>query len=115
MVENARHLREVMGVTESQFDDNGRVIVTDPETGERIKFNFDANGQFVPARGGDVTLFQSLLATTRIVADNYTAATDRMASFITTGIAIIVGAILSVATLGMGTAIAISGMSRLPR
>jgi len=108
MVENARHLRESMGVTRADFDGLGRIRVIDPETGTPIRFNFDSQGNFVPAREGDVSTFETLLATSRLVADNYNQATDRMASFITTGIAIVAGAILSVCTLGIGTAVAVA-------
>lgn len=108
MVQNARHLRESMGVTRADFDGLGRIRVIDPETGTPIRFNFDSQGNFVPAREGDVSTFETLLATSRLVADNYNQATDRMASFITTGIAIVAGAILSVCTLGIGTAVAVA-------
>lgn len=108
MLDNARQLREVMGVTRADFDEYGRVRVVDPDTGERLRFNFDENGNFVPANRGDDTLFRRLMATTRLVADNYTQAVDRMASYITTGIAILAAVILSVVTMGTGTAVAIA-------
>jgi len=107
LVEQARRLRDVMGVRESDIDAEGRVRVRDRD-GNLIHMNFDAKGQFHPAPGQTGAGFEMLIAGSRIVADTYANAVDRMATIMTTIIAVIGAIVLTVATFGAGASVLVA-------
>lgn len=106
---NAKKLRALMGVSRLDIDERGYLRREDPITKQKVRVgNFDEKGNFVPPEGASTSDFEKAVFMAEVTAENYTAAVDRIASLITTGIAVIAGAILSVATLGVGTAVAIA-------
>ena len=107
LVDNANQLKEAMGVSSAQIDELGRVRLTD-SAGNRININFDADGQFHPARAGDSTNFEMILTSSRLVADNYVNAVDRIASILTTIIAIVGAIVLTIVTFGAGASVLVA-------
>ncbi|HEY6817599.1 MAG TPA: polymorphic toxin type 4 domain-containing protein [Croceibacterium sp.] len=109
LTEHAKHLRETMGVTDGDVDSNGRIRMRTRD-GETFYGNFDRNGQFRPeAMGsGASTALNMLSAGSKIVADNYSQAVDKMASTITTIIAVIGAIVLTVATFGAGASVLVA-------
>nr|WP_207786054.1 MFS transporter [Altererythrobacter segetis] len=107
LTEQARHLREVMGVREGDIDEQGRIRLVDRD-GNTVHMNFGADGQFHPAPGHDNADFEMLIASSRLVADNYANAVDRMAAMLTTIIAVIGAIVLTVVTFGAGASVLVA-------
>jgi len=104
LVENARRLKEQMGVTDAAIDSHGRIMMWD-RYGQKVHANFDAKGNFVPAMGGDITPFETAVAMAKIYSSAYTQATDRIANFITTALMVVAAVLTTVLTGGAAASI----------
>ncbi len=105
--DNAAELRRLMGVSKGEIDSRGRIRATvDPQTGQPLKWgNFDKNGDFVPVEKGDATAFERAIVLSRITADNYVAAVDKIANFIATALVVIAAVVSTIATGGAAASI----------
>lgn len=106
LVANAAQLRETIGVGRGDIDELGRIRITDRATGLRVHLgNFDEHGNFVAPRSGSATSFETAVAMAHTVADAYTAATDRIASYITTALMVVAAVVTTALTGGAAASI----------
>nr|WP_299913681.1 hypothetical protein [Sphingomonas bacterium] len=104
LLDNARRLKEEMGVTDAAIDSHGYIRGTDRD-GNPIVTKFDEKGNLVPGKGGNITAFESAVAMARVTSTSYTQATDRIASFITTALMVIAAVLTTILTGGAAASI----------
>ena len=98
---HAAELRRAMGVTPDQVDKRGRIRTHyDPGTGLKISYgHFDQQGNLRQEYTGDQEALEVAAGMARTYASSYTAATDRIASYITTAL-VVAAAIITTALTG---------------
>jgi len=92
-------LLTVMGVAPTDFDERGRLRVIDPTTG-RTAGRFEPNGVFKPEGTATLDRLNAAMIGARLSAEGYKAATDRMASYITTALMVIAAVVTTALTGG---------------
>jgi hypothetical protein len=104
---NAAELRRAMGVTAGQVDKRGQIrSYKDPATGLSIQYgHFDEHGNLRQEYAGDRDAFEVAAGMARTYASSYTAATDRIAGYITMALVIAAAVITTALTGGAAASI----------
>ena len=103
---NATDLRRIMGVGKADVDAQGFIRTVDPVTGLRVNWgNFDEKGDFLPAAKDNATAFEQAIVMSRITADNYVHAVDRIANFVATALVVIAAVVTTALTGGAAASI----------
>lgn len=103
---NANRLRALMGVSKADIDERGFIRREDPITKQKFRLgNFDEKGNFVPPQGTDASDFEKAVALAEVTAENYTAAVDRIANFVSTALVVIAAIVTTALTGGAAASI----------